>query len=222
LKKLYKNETPEEKRVRLNMYKVEWKKRNPEKVKEQRKRYAEKHPETLAAKSKRYRERYPETIAIFNKKYREENPEFVQKLKKDWIAKNVDRINKKRRETIREKLSNDVKYANNYRLKLKMANSINKSLNGQKNKTPWENLVNYSLQDLMNHLENNFKPGMTWENRGKNGWHIDHKRPIASFNIISPMDENFRMCWALSNLQPLWEFENLSKGSKWEGIDHGN
>lgn len=74
----------------------------------------------------------------------------------------------------------------------------------------WFNLFDYSLQDLKNHLESLFKPGMSWNNYGE--WHIDHKIPISYFKFESKDDEHFKKCWSLSNLQPLWAFENLSKG----------
>jgi hypothetical protein len=53
---------------------------------------------------------------------------------------------------------------------------------------------------------------MTWKNYGK--WHIDHIRPISSFKITGIDCEDFKKCWSLSNLQPLWAFDNLSKGTK--------
>ena len=68
----------------------------------------------------------------------------------------------------------------------------------------------YSSDDLVNHLESKFKDGMTWENYGK--WHIDHVIPISYFiknKIIDTAIIN-----ALNNLQPLWAFENMSKGNK--------
>lgn len=68
----------------------------------------------------------------------------------------------------------------------------------------------YSSDDLVNHLESKFKDGMTWENYGK--WHIDHIIPISYFiknKIIDPAIIN-----ALTNLQPLWASENMSKGCK--------
>ena len=56
----------------------------------------------------------------------------------------------------------------------------------------------------------------SWENIGE--WHIDHIRPIASFNFTTPTCEDFKKCWALNNLQPLWASENKSKGDKWDGV----
>jgi hypothetical protein len=55
---------------------------------------------------------------------------------------------------------------------------------------------------------------MNWELYMQGKIHIDHKRPIASFNFNSYKDKEFKECWALNNLQPLWAEENLSKGNK--------
>jgi len=69
---------------------------------------------------------------------------------------------------------------------------------------------------MKNHLESLFGPRMTWDNYGVFGWHIDHVRPKASFNFTSPDDEEFKQCWALENLQPLWWKDNITKSDKWE------
>jgi hypothetical protein len=49
---------------------------------------------------------------------------------------------------------------------------------------------------------------MSWSNYGR--WHIDHKKPISKFKDGS----NISVINALSNLQPLWAKDNLSKGNK--------
>jgi len=63
-----------------------------------------------------------------------------------------------------------------------------------------------------NHLEKQFKDGMTWDNYGD--WHIDHIRPISSFNFKSYEDKEFKECWDLNNLQPLWAEENIRKHNR--------
>jgi hypothetical protein len=63
-------------------------------------------------------------------------------------------------------------------------------------------------------LEIQFQPGMTWENYGA-GWHIDHIRPCASFDLTDPKQQ--RLCFHWTNLQPLWAAENLHKGDRWDG-----
>lgn len=64
----------------------------------------------------------------------------------------------------------------------------------------------------MLHLESLFTNGMSWQNYGE--WHVDHKIPISSFDFESIECEEFKKCWSLNNLQPLWGIDNLSKGSK--------
>ncbi len=78
----------------------------------------------------------------------------------------------------------------------------------------WENIVGYTLNDLRNHLERHFEDGMTWDNYGKFGWHIDHIIPVSVFNFKSIHDIDFKRCWALSNLRPLWAEENWKKNNK--------
>jgi hypothetical protein len=77
-------------------------------------------------------------------------------------------------------------------------------------------LLGYSPTDLIKHIESQFVDGMSWENRSD--WHIDHIRPVASFNFTTTECEDFKKCWALSNLQPLWAEDNISKSDKWDGV----
>ena len=99
------------------------------------------------------------------------------------------------------------------RLNSNVSRRIRKSLSDDKGKHRWKNLVCYTLEQLKRHLERKFKPGMTWENYGRGGWHIDHIIPVTAFNFQSYSDIDFKRCWALKNLQPLWEKENLSKSN---------
>ena len=78
----------------------------------------------------------------------------------------------------------------------------------------WQALVGYTLSDLMRHLERQFTDGMSWENYGSSGWHIDHIRPQTSFQFETANDPEFRACWALTNLRPLWASENLRKQAR--------
>jgi len=69
-------------------------------------------------------------------------------------------------------------------------------------------------QFLVKWIEKQFQLGMSWENYGQYGWHIDHKRPCASFDLTNP--EHQKLCFHYTNLQPLWWRDNLSKHAKWE------
>ena len=55
---------------------------------------------------------------------------------------------------------------------------------------------------------------MKWDNHGLYGWHIDHIQPCNSFDLSN--EEEQKKCFHYSNMQPLWAFDNLSKGAKYE------
>lgn len=71
-------------------------------------------------------------------------------------------------------------------------------------------LLGCSSEELVKHLENQFRDGMTWENWGTH-WEVDHIRPCASFGLSDP--NQVRVCFHFSNLQPLLRVENRQKGS---------
>ena len=73
-------------------------------------------------------------------------------------------------------------------------------------------LLGCSVEELKKHLENQFVKGMTWNNYGLHGWHIDHIIPCASFDLTK--EEEQRKCFHYTNLQPLWAKDNYAKGDK--------
>jgi hypothetical protein len=90
--------------------------------------------------------------------------------------------------------------------------SIYAALKANKNGRKWESLVGYTLDELMVHVEAQFKPGMTWANYGE--WHLDHILPRVAHCYDDSDDPDFKRCWALENLQPLWASENKIKSAK--------
>lgn len=72
-----------------------------------------------------------------------------------------------------------------------------------------ERLLGYSMAQLKLHLERQFTRGMTWDNYGKAGWHIDHILPKRCFDLTA--DDGIVAYWSLSNLRPLWAHENHTK-----------
>ena len=66
-----------------------------------------------------------------------------------------------------------------------------------------------SWAELKLHLETQFQPGMTWENHGVNGWHIDHIIPLCAVDLEN--EEEVKKVCHYKNLRPLWARENIAK-----------
>ena len=92
---------------------------------------------------------------------------------------------------------------------------VNKALSGYYKVSRTMVLLGCSPDELRVHLEEQFAPDMTWENYSHKGWHVDHIRPCASFDLTDP--EQQRQCFHYTNLQPLWAIDNLRKNSYWNG-----
>lgn len=73
-------------------------------------------------------------------------------------------------------------------------------------------LLGCSAEEYKAYLEDRWLPGMSWDNYGRGGWHIDHIIPCSKFDMTDP--EQQKRCFHYTNTQPLWEFDNLSKGDK--------
>jgi RNase P protein component len=100
-------------------------------------------------------------------------------------------------------------------LRNRMSRRLRHALERRNLSKKWQHvfsIVGFTINDLFSHLESKFQPGMSWSNIGE--WHIDHIIPESAFNYSSFEDIEFKQCWSLNNLQPLWAKDNLSKSDK--------
>lgn len=97
------------------------------------------------------------------------------------------------------------------RLICRVRNRLSKALAGQTKLGLTKRWLGCTPAELVAHLEAQFQPGMSWENRGE--WHVDHIRPLASFDLSDP-EQRATACH-YTNLQPLWAADNLAKGAAW-------
>lgn len=93
------------------------------------------------------------------------------------------------------------------KLNRNLSTAIYMALKGAKAGRHWEDLVDYNLQQLKEHLENQFTPEMNWNNYGSY-WEIDHIIPQNTFNFETENDKDFKICWSLANLRPLEKIAN--------------
>ena len=100
------------------------------------------------------------------------------------------------------------------RLDKLMSKYISAALPGGKKGKGWKAILGYGPAELARHIERQFVKGMGWHNRDQ--WHIDHIVPRSSFIYQSADDAEFKACWALTNLRPLWAHINTAKGAQVE------
>ena len=159
---------------------------------------------------KKYRKKNKEKLYNNHQKWSKQNRERLNEYHKKWREKNIDRHRENKRNYERTRKHNDPLYKliSNFRTAIYQ---VLKENNIGKNGHYFE-ILGYTPEELINHIEKQFKDGMTWDNYGD--FHIDHKIPISSFNIKEIGDSEFMKCWSLSNLQPMWGEENIRKSNK--------
>lgn len=101
-----------------------------------------------------------------------------------------------------------------YRLRTSINYRIKRVLNGIRKSDKCMNLLGLSLIEFEAYLESKFQPGMTWENKGFGDckWHIDHILPSSLFDMRDERQQ--RICFHYTNLQPMWQQNNISKNDK--------
>jgi len=145
-----------------------------------------------------------------HKKWSEQNKEHLSKYIKEYRENNVDKIRQIKRDYERNRKARDpiYKLISNFRTAIY---TVLKESNVDKYGHYFD-ILQYTPEQLILHLELQFKDTMSWDNYGE--WHVDHKLPITHFNISEMGDEEFMRCWSLDNLQPMWGIENIRKSNK--------
>ena len=127
------------------------------------------------------------------------------------IKRNIERYNQHRKEYY-HLVGKYKPKTTNQKLINTMRNRLCNFLKRGYNSKTLPNIIGCSIEQLKQHLEKQFKIGMTWNNYGKYGWHVDHIIPCSNFDLIK-IDEQ-KKCFNYLNLQPLWALENILKGNK--------
>lgn len=194
------------------LQKREYNKRNPEKRKVRSKRYRARNLTREKQRCANYRKQNPDKVKATNKAYIENNRSKVKAFQKQWRHNHPE----KRREFDKKaQAKRNAKYKNDPFFKLKKNLRYNcrrvvKTLALGKKPTSTFKWVGCSPKEFKSYIESLFQEGMTWDNYGKYGWHIDHIRPVSSFK-----PEEWEQINHYTNLQPLWAEDNWAKGDTW-------
>lgn len=164
-----------------------------------------------SAAANRYYEKNKEGLSEYHKDWSKDNRDSLRKYHGIWREDNKEHVNKYKRDYERKRRAEDPKYRLGIRTRTAVWQLLKERNINKTNKT--FALLGYTIEELMKHLESLFTEGMTWDNYGE--WHVDHIKPMASFEFTSTDDQGFKECWVLSNLQPLWRLDNLSKGTRY-------
>lgn len=185
------------------VYNQDWYLKNKENIiRKSNLRYFEKKNEINYERKVRYKndELYRQNQLSLNRNYYINNKEKILYHMKIWSESNKE----KRNEISRKHYKKHITLMICRRL-------IKRALKflGTKKEDSTIDILGYSPIDLKKHIDGKFIDGMTWENYGE--WHIDHIKPISSFE----KNEDPKIVNSLDNLQPLWAFDNLSKGCRY-------
>jgi hypothetical protein len=159
---------------------------------------------------KKWRDSNKEHLSLKHKNWSENNRDHLFEYHKKWRTENVDKWRKTKRDYEKNRKDSDPLYklVANFRTAIY---TVLKESNVDKYGHYFD-VLQYTPEELIIHLEKQFKDDMTWDNYGI--WHVDHKFPITSFDIQEMGDEEFMKCWCLDNLQPMWGEENIRKSNK--------
>lgn len=171
---------------------------NNEVVKEGERRRHKKYNQGKGKDTRRKYRQLPKAKA-YRKKY-QESEAGKRSIKKNRLKLKESGYQKR---YAKEKWDNDIEYRLTKLLRGRVRAAITK---GYKSAHTLE-LLGCSIDELKVHLEQQFEPGMTWNNC--NEWHIDHIIPCNYFDLTK--EENQRICFNYRNLQPLWAEENHKK-----------
>ena len=194
-------------------YGRQWRLKNKEHIKEYDKEYYQKNIEYKKEYRLKNKERKKET----DRKWQIKNKEYRREYKKKYYLNNIESFKKRsfnNKENRNKRKKNRRLTDPIYRLKLNMVSAMSKAVKGRRKSTRTMKIIGCTVEELWIHLESCalWKPWMTQENYGKNGWDVDHIIPIDQWDDKCPLQ--FALCWDRSNLQPMEHIENIKKGKK--------
>ena len=166
-----------------------WKERNPNHSKE----YYQRTKKRQLEYSRAYHAAHSEKASARQRRYRENNPE---------------RYNEYQRDYTRQRRKEDM----DYKIRAYLRRRLHKALKRNQKTGSAVSDLGCSIAAFTLYIENQFEEGMTWDNWGKDGWHLDHVLPLASFDLTNRMEFLEAANWL--NYQPLWADDNIRKSDK--------
>lgn len=174
-------------------------------------RYNESNREAIKARQRAYHERpdVKDRHIRWCREYYQRNKAAFYERNRKWERDNAERVRAAKRVYQRESNLDPVK-AEKHRMRSRLAMAIRAKQFDKKEKT--ESMLGCTWSHFIKHIESQFLPGMSWDNRSE--WHIDHIVPLCSAKTV----QDLQRLAHYTNTRPLWSFDNLRKGSS---LGHG-
>jgi hypothetical protein len=198
-----KNEKVNKKNEYMKLYRA----KNKEMLKDYRKKNFMKYKKNADIYKKNWYQENKERLKEKRKKHYIDNKTKIIESQKQYAKKNKTKIKKRMELYMKNRRKNDI----NFKILDCLRSRINKFIKN-KSKRSLE-LTGCNIDNLKKHLESKFLDGMSWDNYGKFGWHIDHIKPCALFDFTDISQQ--KECFHYTNLQPLWAKDNISKGKRY-------
>ena len=246
--KIYRENHKEEIRERNKRYRENHK----EEIRIKNKNRREEHGDEIRKKDRErvanYTQEQKEAIKQYKKQYYEINKEQILQKQKDKRDANREEYRRKSRERyhnnieecrhksneyakrpeVKEKINNRMKYRRHndvlFMLKTRMRKYVIRCVHSKRDKHTFD-ILNYTPEQLRNHLESQFIDKMDWNNYGTY-WNIDHIKPLSAFNFFNEDGtinyDIVKEANALMNLRPILTSDNSIKGAKWSEEDELN
>jgi len=212
-------------REKRNKSRNDWNQKNKEHIKFHHKEWYQQNKKHILRKAKERREKNPEYMENWRKENEEHIKEYVReytqihrehinKRNTEYRNKNKEKNKQHNREYFRKYQKEREERDISFKLARRIRHRIYLAIKNNSTSSHIIEKIGCNIEEYKQHLEKQFKPGMSWSNWNFYGWHIDHIKPCSSFDLNDP--EEVKKCFHYSNAQPLWAHENLSKGDSYE------
>lgn len=186
---------------------------NRDTLREYQRNYQEQNKERLRAYARRYYLMNADKIKAYHTRTREH----IREMQRARVQKHIERVRAYRRaynarayELFKGNMQKQLAHGIRKRFRVALANPQKSGLARIRKVGSAVKLLGCTVAQAIQHVESQFKPGMSWDNWSLHGWHIDHILPLSSFDLTDP-DQLATACH-YTNLQPLWAVDNIRKG----------
>lgn len=186
----------------IKEYQKQYRKNNIDRIKEHDKQYRSENLDKIKAYRRQYYLLNKEKIRNHGRLYYDLNKDKIKNKTKEYRKFNKVRLREAKKKRL--DINPEIKLAKILRCRIRMVLKVN---NYKKCDSTF-NLLGCSKQFFKDYIVSKFTKGMTLENHGINGWHLDHIKPCSSFDLSDP--EQQKICFHYTNYQPLWATSEIA------------